>query len=468
MIPVARGSTFFRETIAMGYAMRRSIRVLGLFPLILAAASLGAAELTDNEVASYKKELKDITQVREATRMGDLIQRLARLDDPRTASIIIEGAVVLPSAKNYDLALKALARSSNEQTIEELIRLSTADKDFRHRVLILGAFGERKDERTRKAVYAALDEKVSPVQLAAIRACRDRKEKEAVPVLIGLVEKNQSQRNMAWIDAREALLALTGQDYEKVEDWKKFWDAKKDTLDPAHLDQTNGATRIVVKKVKDSVEFFGKEIHSQNVVFVLDCSGSMVLYDEDPDFRGKNQEYERQRLTRAKEQCFNVIQKLKGRVHFNIIAYNDKLFSWQKSLVPASPENTESARKFTKRMKADGFTHTDEALERAFQDPSIDTIVLLSDGAPAKKGGGNGMGLQKRILQRVKDLNASRKLRINTFGFEGVGKIPKSLGGGSAGLGGGGVGGVGGGDSVMVEFLKQLAKENGGEYQPIK
>lgn len=125
-------------------------------------------------------------------------------------------------------------------------------------------------------------------------------------------------------------------------------------------------------------------------------------------------------------------------------------------------EAVSSAVKFVKGFRADGLTHTDEALEKAFQDMGIDTIVLLSDGAPMRQDNPNSTELQEKILKRVKDLNASRKVRIDTFGFEDDGKYPKHVGAPP------GAGASGGADSAMVEFLKKLAQQNGGEYHPIK
>jgi hypothetical protein len=69
-----------------------------------------------------------------------------------------------------------------------------------------------------------------------------------------------------------------------------------------------------------------------------------------------------------------------------------------------------------------------------------------------------------KILKRVQDLNASRKVTINTFGFEGRGEWPKKLP-------------IAGrpppppsDDAIksFVEFLKSLATDSGGTFQAIK
>ncbi len=428
----------------------------------LAPARVGAGEELNLE--GLKKEYKEILTARNATRMTGLVKRLAEADDPKGVPYLVDGAVVIPSLVNYQTALKAISRFRNEKTIQELVRLSLEPKPeyFRQRVLILEGFGLRSDPVSRDAIYACLDiakAKYVHVQVAAIHSCATRKEKEAVPELIKILEKYGTQRDRILVEAREALAALTDEDFDEVQDWKKFWDTHKETLDPKNLNQGKGPTRVVkIKKTKESVEFFGVEILSKNVMFVIDCSGSMELYDEDPDPAQphKNIEIERQRLKRAKDAMLTAISKLRGRSKFNIIAFNSLVIPWNKLMVPASNENLSSARSFINKFRADKLTHTDDALEKAFEDPNIDTLVLLSDGAPMKQGT-SPFNLQDKILSRVKDLNSSRKVRIDTFGFEGEGKVPRKYGGGPAGS-----------SDSMVAFLKKLASQNGGKYQPIK
>jgi hypothetical protein len=86
------------------------------------------------------------------------------------------------------------------------------------------------------------------------------------------------------------------------------------------------------------------------------------------------------------------------------------------------------------------------ALEFAFEDPIVDTIYLITDGAPTHRGSfGPGLPedapqLIKEILRRTKVLNFRRGVRIFTLGFPGA----------------------------EERFLKQLAEEHGGTYRAIK
>ncbi len=451
---------------------RRSLLIMTVLALApFSSLIVSAAELGNSEVKKLKKELKLYTQAGNAVKMTGLVGRLSRMDDAKAVEILVEAAVVIPSFKNYEIARKALVRFARPATVEAMVAIATQRKgDWRFKVLLLEAFGARRDKKSLEAVFIVLAKgNIVHSRLAAIRACVSRKQKEAIPELIAHVDRNEKQRNRDWLEARQALLDLTNQDFESVEDWKNYWEANKRSIDPKNLDRKDGPTKVVVKKTKDSVEFFGSEILSQNVVFVIDCSGSMIMYDEDPEYTGDNIEFDRRRVERAKAQTLRAVRKLRKKSRFNIITYNSRVFMWQSrksgkrlipKIVPATVRSVKAAQKFVKGFQATQLTHTDEALEKAFQDPAIDTIVLLSDGAPFKGNQGGG-DLQKKILERVKDLNAGRKLRIDTFGFEGGGKYPKSVRGGAAG-------GGGGPESPMVKFLKELAKRNGGEYRPIK
>ena len=90
----------------------------------------------------------------------------------------------------------------------------------------------------------------------------------------------------------------------------------------------------------------------------------------------------------------------------------------------------------------------------------------------------------EKILKRVADINSSRKVRIDTFGFDpaggakggGAGGAPGGSAGGAPGGGAGGApgGGAGGGPGggpaggSLADFLQRLAEQNGGKYRPIQ
>ncbi len=154
----------------------------------------------------------------------------------------------------------------------------------------------------------------------------------------------------------------------------------------------------------------------------------------------------RERIFRAKEELVRVIRDLPDDKSFNIIAYSSDVKPWQGNLVPADAARKRQAIDFVEGLKADGITVTDLALEYAFEDPIVDTIYLITDGAPTHQGSvGPGLPsdaprLIKEILARVKVLNFRRGVRIFTLGFPGA----------------------------EEEFLRTLSQEHNGKYRPIR
>ena len=116
-------------------------------------------------------------------------------------------------------------------------------------------------------------------------------------------------------------------------------------------------------------------------------------------------------------------------------------------MVAASDANKKDAAHYVEGLKADGITVTDLALEEAFSDPTVDTIYLVTDGAPTHVGNSvpgqlpdDSPHLIREIHERVGELNFLRGVRIFTLGFK----------------------------EANEEFLQKLAGENAGTYVAIE
>ena len=437
--------------------------------IVFSASPLFSEEVNSSDLKQYKKRLKLLIKGQRKPGLKDFIEEMADVDHPKTVVLIPPAAISIPSDKNYRTARKAIKGLKNKESVKALASMLNKKKgDPRYKVLIADSFGRRKDKITLTQIITQLDSGIPQVQIAAINASAQRKRKEPVPALIDLLEKHWKLRDRIWLETREALYKLTGRDFETIEDWRKFWQAVGDTLNPKKVAKRKGKTGVKIDKLKDPVEFFGQEIFSRNLIFVIDTSGSMRLYDDSEDYHGKNLEKDRQRLRRARDQLVKALKKLSKGTRFNIIAYSDRVVTWQKQMKKASNGTIASAIKFVKGFKAQGFTHTDEALKEAFKDLGVDTIVLLSDGLPEKLRKNNQptnvRKLMRKILGFVKDENASRKVRIDTFGFTGTGELPRKLrGGGRPPPPPPNAKAV----QLLVDFLKEIAKRTGGSFRPI-
>ncbi len=464
--------------------MRHVVRavLLGLAVLFAIPNAAFSADVSSSKARRYAKQLSLFVRGERNEAILDLIEELAELDHKRVAPLIASAGVALPSAANYKASLDAIKGLENDEAVEALVKmLEKKSGDFRAKVLIVEAFGYRDDIPSSLALIGQLKSRITHVQVAAIRAVRRRKLTKGVSELITIQEKHKPLRDRQFVESYLALVDITGQDFETIEDWRKWWKGAEKGFDPEEIRKGNkGKTKIELKTIEegieDSVQFFGSEVFSRNLLFVIDVSGSMQHKDKS--------EPTTSRVDRAKNQLAGAVKKMKKGTLFNIIAFSTGVRTWQKKLVPAHPKTIKQGLTFVENLRANGATHTDDAMEEAFKDLRVDTILLLSDGQPSKanqRGPGN---LVEKILKRVADINSSRKVRIDTFGFDpaggakggGAGGAPGGSAGGAPGGGAGGApgGGAGGGPGggpaggSLADFLQRLAEQNGGKYRPIQ
>lgn len=129
------------------------------------------------------------------------------------------------------------------------------------------------------------------------------------------------------------------------------------------------------------------------VVFIFDTSGSMNT----------------SRFSEYKQMLKDWILHLEFN-SFNVIEFNSQSRVWQPNrLVPDSKGDRERASRFVDALPATGNTNTLDALEEAFQLPGLDTIILMSDGAPNQPF--------TDIHRFLKSANSNRRVKINTVGM---------------------------------------------------
>ena len=67
---------------------------------------------------------------------------------------------------------------------------------------------------------------------------------------------------------------------------------------------------------------------------------------------------------------------------FNMIAFESSVHPWSKRLVHAKPAKRRAALRFVDKLETGGSTNLWDALRAAVKDKDVDTLVILSDGAP--------------------------------------------------------------------------------------
>ncbi|XP_057562409.1 inter-alpha-trypsin inhibitor heavy chain H3 isoform X2 [Hippopotamus amphibius kiboko] len=127
------------------------------------------------------------------------------------------------------------------------------------------------------------------------------------------------------------------------------------------------------------VHFFapqGLPVVPKSVVFVIDVSGSM---------HGRKME-------QTKDALFKILDDVREDDYLNFILFSGDVTTWKDSLVQATPENIQEARKFVKNIRDQGMTNINDALlrgvsmlnrarqERSVPERSTAIIIMLTDG----------------------------------------------------------------------------------------
>ena len=354
----------------------------------------------------------------------------------------------------------SLARVSGDVALGEWKRLRGRADDWRNRVLLLDAAALNDDLDVEPLCLEALNDRGPAVTRRALKyLARDKKVSVVEAIVARYVElegkysEDGADGSRTLLAFRAALQEMFQVDLPAAADWKNYVASHKNSSDffepPAR--RASGKTDVTL---------FGAAVTGRHIVFVLDVSGSMMSTDPLPPEEArkskgktvvrKRQQREvpenRRRINRAKRELGRVIKSLPESVKFNFVSYSTSVTPWKGSMVRATSKNKKAASKFVDRLDAEGITVTDRALEEAFADLEVDTIYLITDGAPTHIGStGPGLpddaaALIDQIHKSVRELNFLRDVRIFCLGFTGA----------------------------KEEFLIKLAKDNRGTYVPIR
>ena len=423
------------------------------------------------------RELK--RQLEKTARDGDeeggtaAIQEIAALGTKAAMETLLSAALTLKEGEIFEsipLALAGVTEGEGLQFLSKLLirpkRAAGKLRSWKLRVLIAEAFGARKDEATLPPLTAGLSDSALPVRLSAVRALVKRGDRQAIPSLIELLESEEEDPGIVWQETLAALQSMSGAEIVAAVDWKNWWEAHAGDgpLPPAK----EGEEEDDPEKTRTS-SFFGVELISKRMVFLIDVSGSMRLSDRPPpggeqpersDPEGDEKwQKSRERIGRAKRELVSTLKDLRHGVRFNIVAFAETLKTFAPGrLIPARRGNKAKAIEFVQGLKTRGGTATGDALREGFRFDEADTIVLLSDGVPAKMEG--EAPTADEIIAMVRRLNRLRKVQIHTFGFDGKGILPPGMPDHSAMSPG-----------KLAEFrqmMMQLAEENHGRYTSIR
>ncbi len=347
--------------------------------------------------------------------------------------------------------LDALAQAKGKEGLEFVIKLA-ASRNVEDRLMALASLALRPEsDAVRRVLLKAVENRSPNVRGAALRALKPVRAKTVIGVLIERLgrEKEEPLRT----DVLRLLVGMTDQNLGlAAADWQKWWQF----AEPEFVFDKKPSTKTVV--VTPDLQYFGIEVASKRVCFLVDASLSM-----DAGANGGGRPGRRAggggrggrrgggggpggpggggaggrgggeaKIDRMKDELARILGELPPETYVNVVPFHRNPFPWKKELHSLKGRGRDEAIKFVRGLTTGFGTNIFDTLELALGDRRVDTIFLLSDGMPV----GGKYSAPEDILREIGAINRIRGAKIHTVGF-----------------------------GRETSFLKALAAQNGGEYR---
>lgn len=441
--------------------------------------------------AQAEANLKKAVRSRSVELAKSIVEKLARTRETRGLRLILRYALRGEQYGLYSYSAGVLLQVKEPGLRREIYTALGKSPNPRTRIILLAVVRRWPDDpEAMAALHARLSDRRKEVVFATLRWIRHLGEKKlSVGPLVSELERRERRiHDRVFYDLRKSLTHLTGFDLETSADWRNYYETYKNNLNKAPKRGSKGRTRLA-----SAAKFFTVAVDSTRVLFLIDVSGSMAVEDvinlpgeeeegeeegevlgdgttvvKIPRPRGKTtsgrgkrspgqgngeddegkpsppaQTLKRSRITAVKQELIRTIGNLPTSVHFNIMNFNHEVrfFHSGPGLIQATGANKNKAARWVASLAPSGATRTDVALKRALKLQDVDTIYLLTDGAPKKIN--NERIPPEKVLGYVQHHNRFRKCRINTIGFSQAGM-------------------------TMQQFCMDLAKQNDGRCVLLK
>lgn len=412
----------------------------------------------DDEVLSLRAQLKDAERAIDEARHlldlslgahGGLVARLEPSEQEKLRAKWERGPLGSRDWQERADQYRLLGHTPTDWAFRLLQDASMAEEDPRALAAAIDSLSGKDVKVVTPIFLRHLEDTRWLVQVAAVAALEGTPSKEGVDALVARIVTAEGR---LLDDLTRALKTLTGADIRADGDlWRRYWEANRtawngppepekddeeEPLDPlGEFDKEKEEARAEDAK---KTGFFGLDVKSRRLVYVIDVSGSM-----------NEQEGDKTRAAAAKEELQRSILALEDGAHFNIVFFSSGVQLWEDEMVVADSETRRAAHDFIAEVAVQGGTNTFDALDAAFAlgdvgkgkrreadpegDSLVDTIILLSDGAPTFGKTTTADG----IREAVRRWNESRRIAIHTIAF---------------------------GAGAEKELMEGLAKDSGGTF----
>jgi hypothetical protein len=197
------------------------------------------------------------------------------------------------------------------------------------------------------------------------------------------------------------LVALTGIPFDpEPAPWRAWLEGDGRTFDPSQVPE--GAAERAPPPPPGSrtmeARFLGLSIRSRHVAFVLDGSGSMAAIERSG----------RTRWAAVVAELEKALEGLAG-AHVNLAVFHDQVEAALPRSLPLDAARRETLLRFVRARVPRGKTALYDGVAWGLSDPEVDTVVVLSDGAPSA-----GQFFTKTdLLAEIRRANRYRHARID-------------------------------------------------------
>ncbi len=195
----------------------------------------------------------------------------------------------------------------------------------------------------------------------------------AVEALIRALRKEKRRRVLAGIAA--SLERLTGAPLgDDPAKWEAWWEKRRGDWSPRVAPPAPAACAPRDEE-GSTARFYDIPVDTDRMAFVIDTSKSML----DPARLGETAT----KMQLATAQLARTMAGIREDASFNIVAFGTEVETWKPRAAAATPSAKYEALRFLQKKVPEGRTNIHDALAAAMADPEVDTIFLLTDGAPS-------------------------------------------------------------------------------------
>ncbi|MEO0478032.1 MAG: VWA domain-containing protein [Planctomycetota bacterium] len=302
--------------------------------------------------------------------------------------------------------------------LEKSSRRRKAAVEFGHHLSLLADLG---CEEALAIAWEGLEHRDWTVRAAAIDFCREVRTKDSVPQLIARLDEESGRLRD---DLLSTLKSLTAMRFNARSNWDRWWSENESGFALIPADAFAKEEGMPSRGSGQTVSsYYGIPLVSDRVVFVMDVSSSMsARFGTDANHT---------RLEEAKRQLKRVLRSTPEHFLFNVVSFGTAISPMFDEMQRIGGRRRDEARENVDQLRPVGATNMHDALERAFEERELDTIYLLSDGAPSA----GPITDPEQLAATIRRWNQTRRIRIHCISI--------------------------GSDSPL---LRRIAEESGGEY----